>query len=277
MDTVTVIGLGEIGEKILKGISKKCNAFGCDISREKTQRLAGEGYRTGNKIQKADKYIIAVYHSKDVIEIIKSLEFGNKPLIIIESTVEPGTARKIKEFKKKNRLQFNLVLFPHRHNPSDPEHQLFNLDRIVGGLTKECTEKAIEFYSKFMDRKKMHEFPIEIVEIAKPLENAYRFLEIAFAEEMKMLCKKNKIDFEQLRKAMNTKWNIDIKEARQGIKGKCLEKDTKISSSYFKENTLLKTAIKADKKYRDFLQAQAPSKKKSMEIIAGKKYKQGAE
>lgn len=278
MDTVTVIGLGEIGEKILRSISKKCNAYGYDTNREKTQKLAREGLRTGNKIQKAGKYIIAVYHSKDVVEVIKSLEFGNNPLVIIESTVEPGTVRKIKEFKQKNKLQFNLALFPHRHNPNDAEHQLFNLDRIVGGLTKECTEKVTAFYSKFMDRKKMHEFPIEIVEIAKPLENAYRFLEIAFAEELKMLCEKKKIDFKQLRKAMNTKWNIGIREARQGIKGKCLEKDAKISTACFKDNTLLKTAMRADKKYKDFLQTQAQLLgEKSLEIMAGKKCRQEAE
>ena len=92
-------------------------------------------------------------------------------------------------------------------------------------------------------------FPIEIVELAKPLENAYRFAEIAIAEELKMLCDEKGIDFNRLREAANTKWNINIKEARGGINGKCLPKDTQAINEFFGNNKMFSASIDINREY----------------------------
>ena len=76
---------------------------------------------------------------------------------------------------------------------------------------------------------RMHPVPqVEIAEITKIAENAHRYLQIAFAEDLYLYCQANNINFAELREALNTKWNVDILEPRDGIGGHCLPKDTKM-------------------------------------------------
>ncbi|OGD93047.1 hypothetical protein A2697_01935 [Candidatus Curtissbacteria bacterium RIFCSPHIGHO2_01_FULL_41_44] len=67
------------------------------------------------------------------------------------------------------------------------------------------------------------------------------------------MCDAKKIDFAKLREAANSKWNINIKEARKGINGKCLSKDTLIIDEFFRNNKFIKMAIKIDKQYKKIL------------------------
>jgi len=93
---------------------------------------------------------------------------------------------------------------------------------------------------------------IETAEITKVVENAHRYLQIAFAEELYLYCQANNINFPELRDALNTKWNVNILEPREGIGGHCLPKDTKMflqSSSHFKSK-ILTEAIEVDQEYR---------------------------
>lgn len=120
----------------------------------------------------------------------------------------------------------------------------------MGASSSAALKRAIKFYSKFMNPALIHTTSLAIAELCKPLENAYRFYEIAFAEELKMLCDRKKLDFELLRKAMNTKWNIDIKRARNGIGGHCLPKDIQLIRKFFPEFKMIKMAIEIDGKYK---------------------------
>ena len=147
----------------------------------------------------------------------------------------------------------DLVLFPHRYNPNDEAHHVFNLNRIMGANKKEALDRAVDFYKKYMSLDKLRLVSLQIAELSKPLENAYRFIEIAIAEEVRMECEKRGIDFNELRDSINTKWNIDMKEARDGIGLKCLPKDCKFINKFFSTNTLFKTVIDVDKKYREYL------------------------
>jgi UDP-N-acetyl-D-mannosaminuronate dehydrogenase len=96
---------------------------------------------------------------------------------------------------------------------------------------------------------------IEVAEMCKITENSHRYLQIAFAEDLKMLCAKIGMDFEELRAACNTKWNVDMPEAREGIGRHCLPKDIKYVIS-LAPSTLLGSAIMVDKKYREWLAKQ---------------------
>jgi UDP-N-acetyl-D-mannosaminuronic acid dehydrogenase len=69
---------------------------------------------------------------------------------------------------------------------------------------------------------------IENAEITKAVENAHRYLQIAFADDLYLYCQANNIDFSQFRDALNTKWNVNNLEPRDGIGGHCLPKDTKM-------------------------------------------------
>ncbi len=93
----------------------------------------------------------------------------------------------------------------------------------------------------------------EIAEITKIAENAYRFMEIAFAEELKMVCDNISIDFEELRQSVNTKWNTKIMEAKDGIGGHCLPKDSQMFldiSNNMPFSSLIRSAKIIDEQYR---------------------------
>jgi UDP-N-acetyl-D-mannosaminuronic acid dehydrogenase len=95
---------------------------------------------------------------------------------------------------------------------------------------------------------------IEIAEVTKVIENAHRYLQIAFAEELYLYCQANNINFPELRDALNTKWNVNILEPREGIGGHCLPKDTKmfLHSSKSIRSKILTAAMEADLDYRSY-------------------------
>ncbi|HEY7569854.1 MAG TPA: hypothetical protein VH796_00670, partial [Nitrososphaeraceae archaeon] len=95
---------------------------------------------------------------------------------------------------------------------------------------------------------------IEIAEITKIAENAHRYLQIAFAEDLYLYCQANNINFAELRDALNTKWNVNILEPRDGIGGHCLPKDTKmlLESSSASKSKILTAALEVDQDYRKY-------------------------
>jgi UDP-N-acetyl-D-mannosaminuronate dehydrogenase len=97
---------------------------------------------------------------------------------------------------------------------------------------------------------------IEVAELTKIIENSHRYLQIAFAEELYLYCKANTISFAELRHALNTKWNVEILEPRDGIGGHCLPKDTKmfVNSSNTIRSKILQAAIEIDEDYREYIQ-----------------------
>lgn len=258
MEKISVIGLGEIGSTIFEDIYKTIkqknlnySMDGVDINKELLERMrktyAGSNF--SETIGLADIYIISVYTVDQAIDVIRSLKFdkGKKPLLIIESTISLKFARLLRDkFNKK----FDIVLFPHRFNPNDPEHRVFNLNRIIGAIDDQSLNRALDLYKQFMPLEKIFKFPYEIVAISKIAENSYRFMEIAIAEDFKLECDRNGLDFDELRNAMNTKWNIDVREAKDGIGGKCLPKDIGILGSLFKKSKMIKTAIKVNEDYK---------------------------
>jgi UDP-N-acetyl-D-mannosaminuronate dehydrogenase len=100
---------------------------------------------------------------------------------------------------------------------------------------------------------------IEIAEVTKIIENAHRYLQIAFAEDLYLYCQANNINFSELRDALNTKWNVNILEPREGIGGHCLPKDTKmfLHSSKTIKSKILTAAVEVDQDYRRYRQQLA--------------------
>jgi len=101
---------------------------------------------------------------------------------------------------------------------------------------------------------------IEIAELTKIIENAHRYLQIAFAEDLYLYCQANNLSFSELRNSLNTKWNVNILEPREGIGGHCLPKDTKmfLNSSTFTKSSIsskiIQAAIEVDLDYRKYRQ-----------------------
>jgi UDP-N-acetyl-D-mannosaminuronic acid dehydrogenase len=105
---------------------------------------------------------------------------------------------------------------------------------------------------------------IEIAEITKTAENAHRYLQIAFAEDLYLYSQANGINFSELRDALNTKWNVEILEPRDGIGGHCLPKDTRMflqSSQAPEKSKILAAAMEVDRTYRRYRLAKAIASK----------------
>ncbi|WP_148687189.1 NAD(P)-binding domain-containing protein [Candidatus Nitrosocosmicus hydrocola] len=118
--------------------------------------------------------------------------------------------------------------------------------------------------AKFVNRVKSLAIPmhpvssVEVAELTKIVENAHRYLQIAFAEELYLYCKSNGISFSELRESLNTKWNVEVLEPRDGIGGHCLPKDTRmfINSSNTIKSKILQAAMEIDEDYREYIQSR---------------------
>ena len=145
-----------------------------------------------------------------------------------------------------------LVHVPHRFWAKDPRKHGVVQKRIIGALDQESLVKAFDFYNSI--GVPLHPVSsLEVAELTKITENAYRFVQIAFVEQLRLLCEKNSIPFEEVRRGANTKWNVNLLEAREGIKGECLPKDIRYLMS-LGHCPLLLGAIKADKEYAKYLE-----------------------
>lgn len=264
---VCVIGLGQIGLPVAQYVQAKgIDVWGYDIN-PKTIEKADETRNltlTSNwqDIPQVDTYIVCVTTGQinecpdisAVFEVCKEISKSAKPstLISIESTIVPGTCKKIFEeiFNKK----INLVHCPHRYWADEPEKHGVNQIRVIGGSTPRSLKIGLNFYQKTLEIPMFQVSTAEIAEMCKITENSHRFLQIAYAEELKMICAKIGMNFDELRSAMNTKWNVDLPEAREGIGRHCLPKDIHyVMSLAPKESTLLESATLIDKKYREWL------------------------
>lgn len=250
---VCVIGLGEIGWETFQELDKKKlhEMIGVEVSDKRIEEINPDGKHTIVKEvpAEAEVYIISVYLPEQIRDVISKIDLTKDPLVVIESTLQPGETKKM----VKKYPGISLVLFPHRYNPNDPEHHVFNLNRLIGAYDNEALFRAVNFYGDYIPKDKLFGVSPEIAELAKPVENAYRYIEIAIAEELKILCEEKGISFDELRAAVNTKWNINLKETRNGIGGKCLPKDCKFIDSFFKKNLMFRSALTVDRIYRALL------------------------
>jgi UDP-N-acetyl-D-mannosaminuronic acid dehydrogenase len=123
----------------------------------------------------------------------------------------------------------------------------------MGAIDGPSLKEGLKFYRRKLRIPVQVVSPIEVAEMAKVAENAYRYVQIAFAEEMRMVCETFGLDFEDVRKACNSKWNIEILEARDGIGGHCLPKEIKYFISLSKHNTFSRAAVATDAAYRGYL------------------------
>lgn len=244
---VCVIGLGTIGTPVLRYINEHgFQVYGYDLVERSIDEI--ETFTDWGKVPKCDVYVIAV-SSNAVEDVCKKVSSRNKDSFVsIESTVKVGTCRKISE----NYGLRNLVHCPHRYWVDDPVTHGVKQRRVIGVVNEESLERGLEFYRLL--KTPLHVCPtIEIAEMCKIAENAYRFVQIAFAEELRMICEEKKIQFDEVRKACNTKWNIEIPEARDGIHGSCLPQDIGFLSRLADCSPLTDGAILTDQNYKKWI------------------------
>ena len=130
-------------------------------------------------------------------------------LVIVESTIEPGTCRNIllPILLKESGLklgEFEIAYSPERIDPTNKKWGISNTPKLVAGLTDNATKRAEEFYEKFIESIIICS-SLEIAETAKLLENTFRLVNISFINELSIFCHKMGIDITEVISAAATK------------------------------------------------------------------------
>jgi len=262
---IVVIGLGQIGYSNAEYMSLHgLNVDGYDISNRTLRRALKDGViqRSTDTFEGYDYYVICIStHDSEnmssplldgLFEIARKLRREGKKdsLVALESTVTKGTSRKMMKILGN---KMHLAHVPHRFYAAEKEVHGVRQMRVLGGCRPCCTRKALEFYREVLDIPVHKVNSVEIAELSKLVENSHRFMEIAFAEELKMLCANHNLSFEELRAAVNSKWNVEILEAKQGIHGHCLPKDAQMYLELARQveaPSIIDSAKKTDEQYK---------------------------
>jgi UDP-N-acetyl-D-mannosaminuronic acid dehydrogenase len=151
-------------------------------------------------------------------------------LVIIESTVAPGTTEHVvkpilEEGSGLNAgTDFYLAFSYERVMPGKLLEYIIDFPRVVGGIDKESTRRAVELYKSIV-RKEITPTSVLTAELAKTMENAYRDVNIAFANEMARICEAMGVDVYEIRDLMNARHDRNMHLAGAGVGGHCLPKD----------------------------------------------------
>jgi UDP-N-acetyl-D-glucosamine dehydrogenase len=166
--------------------------------------------------------------------VVRELERHIRPgqLVVLESTTFPGTTEEaIAEELRRTRPELAvgrdvfLAFSPERVDPGNPKYKTENTDKVVGGMTPRCTELACQLYRSIID--KVH--PVSsttAAEMVKLLENTYRNINIAWANEFAMMCRLLKVDVWEVIAAAKTKpFGFEAFYPGPGLGGHCIPID----------------------------------------------------
>lgn len=187
----------------------------------------------------ASTYIIVVptpFKAKNEpdLSFIEAATFAILPLLkendlyIIESTSPIGTTEKMMRFiyTKRPDLQdkLHIAYCPERVMPGNVMYELVHNDRVIGGVDETATQKAILFYKQFV-KGELHATNARTAEMCKLTENSSRDVQIAFANELSLICDKNDINVWELIKLANKHPRVNILQPGCGVGGHCIAVD----------------------------------------------------
>lgn len=158
--------------------------------------------------------------------IAPQLKVGD--LVILESTCPVGTtdamAKRLNALRPDLDQRFGLAYCPERVLPGQILRELIENDRVVGGVTPHATEQAINFYSTFVKGACLPT-DARTAELCKLTENTYRDINIAFANELSIICDQQDIDVWQLIKLANHHPRVNLLQPGCGVGGHCIAVD----------------------------------------------------
>ena len=270
-----IIGLGYVGLPILLNLSKRYDTIGYDNNQNRIKKLSkGEDFFNEFKkkelIDKSVKYtnsletiknynlfIVTVptpilknkkpdlKHLKDVCSNLSKIIKKND-IIIFESTVYPGLTNDycVPLLQKKNSWKEGLDFFvgysPERVNPGDKNHDLNKINKILAYPYSYLKKELIKLYS-LISKKIIFSENIKEAEAAKVIENIQRDVNIGLINEIYLVCKKLKLDFNNVIDLASTKWNF-LRFSPGLVGGHCLPVDPYYLAYISKKNNF-KTKI----------------------------------
>ncbi len=207
-----------------------------------------EGFlRATTKPEAADAFLIAVptpfkgYHEPDLSYVRAAAEsiapvLRAGSLVVLESTSPVGTTEQMVQWLGAARpdlrfplpgadaIDVNIAYCPERVLPGRVVHELVENDRIVGGLTPRCSERAVSLYRTFV-KGDLLVTNARTAEMCKLTENSFRDVNIAFANELSVICDKLAIDVRELIRLANRHPRVNILQPGAGVGGHCIAVD----------------------------------------------------
>ena len=179
--------------------------------------------------------------TKGIIPLLKK-----EDLYIIESTCPIGTTEKMQKliFESRPELKghINIAYCPERVLPGNVMYELVENDRVIGGVDEKSTHKAISFYSDYVNGK-LHATNARTAEMCKLVENSSRDVQIAFANELSLICDKVDINVWELINLANKHPRVNILQPGTGVGGHCIAVDPYfITHKFPKESKMISLA-----------------------------------
>jgi len=289
---VTILGLGYIGlptsaliaanDIFVHGVdisqhvvdtinAGKIHIIEPDLDKAVTSAVATGYLKADIKPVAADVYLIVVptpfkggSHEPDISYIQAATE-GILPLLkeddlyIIESTSPVGTTERIRDFifSKRPELKgkLHIAYCPERVLPGNVMYELVHNDRVIGGVDEAATQKAVTFYQQFV-KGELHCTNARTAEMCKLTENSSRDVQIAFANELSLICDKASIDVWELIHLANKHPRVNILQPGSGVGGHCIAVDPYFITAEFPMESQIIGKAREINNYKSFWCAQ---------------------
>lgn len=238
---LAVVGLGYVGLPIAFEFAKHINVIGFDINEKRlseyknnidSEEKLSESIKNANidftsdptRLKEASFIIVAVPtpvnkdNSPDLEPLIKASETVGQNLtqgsiVVFESTVYPGTTEEVcvpiieNISGLKCGTDWKVGYSPERINPGDRIHTLPTIKKVVSGMDRESADEIQKIYDIVIKTGTFLVSNIKTAEAVKIVENSQRDVNIAFMNEISLICNKLNIDTDEVINGMNTKWN----------------------------------------------------------------------
>lgn len=265
-------GLQVVGVDINEKVVETVNRGQIHIVEPGLQQLVrsvveAENLRASLLPEEADVFLIVVptpfkggNHEPDIAyvtaatqAVIPYLKEGN--LYIIESTSPVGTTEKMMQLIHAERPELKdriyIAYCPERVLPGNVLYELEHNDRVIGGIDKESTEKAVQFYSRFV-KGNLHKTDSRTAEMCKLTENSSRDVQIAFANELSLICDKAGINVWELIELANMHPRVNILQPGCGVGGHCIAVDPYFITADFPAESQLIAKSREINNYKSF-------------------------
>ena len=281
-------GLQVVGVDINEKVIETINRGQIHIVEPGLQQLVQSVVEAGNLRasllpEEADVFLIVV-PTPFKGAVIPYLKEGD--LYIIESTSPVGTTEKMMQLIYAERPELKNKIYiaycPERVLPGNVLYELEHNDRVIGGINEESTEKAVQFYSRFV-KGNLHKTNSRTAEMCKLTENSSRDVQIAFANELSLICDKAGINVWELIELANKHPRVNILQPGCGVGGHCIAVDPYFITADFPVESQLIAKSREINNYKSFwcaekiknaiLEFELKNKRKPIVAIMGLAFK----